>query len=212
MNSQNGLFNEFIRHLFPRMVRRRNLKITYTFCLGGLAFTAFMILIATGMLLLFYYRPSSEHAFDSILFIETSVPAGLYVRSLHRLASHAFLILIFLHMLRVVLTGAFRKPRELNWIIGFCLLSLSLFEAYSGYLLPMDQAALWATRTGMELIKIVPLGKIAVTILAPDGAGQPITLLRFYILHAVLIPLSLLLCSFLHFYRIRQNKEVLPYL
>ena len=126
MDAKNGLFNEFIRHLFPRMVRRQNLKITYTFCLGGLAFTAFIVLIATGLLLLFYYQPSSGGAFGSILFLESSVPSGLYVRSLHRLASHAFLVLIFLHTLRVILTGAYRKPRELNWIIGFFLLCLAL--------------------------------------------------------------------------------------
>jgi menaquinol-cytochrome c reductase cytochrome b subunit len=212
MENENGLFNEFIRHLFPRMVRRQNLKITYTFCLGGLAFTAFMVLIATGLLLLFYYQPSSGEAFSSILFLESSVPAGLYIRSLHRLASHTFLVLIFLHTLRVILTGAFRKPRELNWIIGFFLLCLVLFEAYTGYLLPMDQIAVWATHTGMELIKTVPFGKVSVQILAPDGVGQPISLLRFYILHIVVIPIALLLLSFLHFYRIRQDKEVLPYL
>ncbi|MFO7556898.1 MAG: cytochrome b N-terminal domain-containing protein [Desulfobacterales bacterium] len=212
MQNENGLFNEFIRHLFPRMVRRQNLKITYTFCLGGLAFTAFMVLIATGLLLLFYYQPSYAEAFGSILFLESSVPAGLYIRSLHRLASHAFLVLIFLHTLRVILTGAFRKPRELNWIIGFCLLCLALFEAYTGYLLPMDQLALWATQTGMELIKTIPLGEAVANILAPDGVGQPISLLRFYILHIVIIPVVVLLLSFLHFYRIRQDKEVLPYL
>jgi len=212
MQNENGLFNEFIRHLFPRMVRRQNLKITYTFCLGGLAFTAFMVLIVTGLLLLFYYQPSSAEAFGSILFLESAVPAGLYIRSLHRLASHAFLILIFLHTLRVILTGAYRKPRELNWIIGFFLLCLALFEAYTGYLLPMDQLALWATQTGMELVKTIPLGEAVANILAPDGVGQPISLLRFYILHIVIVPVTVMLLSFLHFYRIRQNKEVLPYL
>jgi len=146
MQNENGLFNAFIGHLFPRMVRRENLRITYTFCLGGLAFTTFMVLIASGLLLLFYYQPSSEHAFESILFLESSVPGGLFVRSIHRLASHAFLVLIFLHTLRVILTGAYRKPRELNWVVGFFILCLSLFEAYTGYLLPMDQLALWATR------------------------------------------------------------------
>jgi menaquinol-cytochrome c reductase cytochrome b subunit len=212
MQNETGLFNAFIGHLFPRMVRRENLRITYTFCLGGLAFTTFMVLIASGLLLLFYYQPSSEHAFESILFLESSVPGGLFVRSIHRLASHAFLLLIFLHTLRVILTGAYRKPRELNWVVGFFILCLSLFEAYTGYLLPMDQLALWATQTGTELIKTLPAGEAVVKILAPDGVGQPISLLRFYVLHAVIIPVAVLLLSFLHFYRIRQNKEVLPYL
>ena len=212
MQNENSLFNEFIRHLFPRMVRRQNLKITYTFCLGGLAFTAFIVLMATGLLLLFYYQPSSEGAFGSILFLESSVPAGLYVRSLHRLASHAFLVLIFLHTLRVILTGAFRKPRELNWIIGFFLLCLALFEAYTGYLLPMDQFAVMGdpNRNGTHQNR-----SYWKTGCEYSGAG------RYWaadfsaaFLHSPYChySCSVLLLSFLHFYRIRQNKEVLPYL
>ncbi|MBU0988336.1 MAG: DUF4405 domain-containing protein, partial [Proteobacteria bacterium] len=97
MKNENGLFNEFVRHLFPRVVRRSNLKITYTLCLGGLAFTAFMILVASGLLLMVYYQPSTERAFESILFLESNVPGGSYIRNLHRLASHVFLLFIFLH-------------------------------------------------------------------------------------------------------------------
>ena len=212
MKNENGLFNEFIRHLFPRVVLRRNLKITYTFCLGGLAFTAFMVLAASGLLLMVYYQPSTEHAFESILFLESNVSGGYYMRSLHRLTSHAFLLFIFLHTLRVILTGAYRKPRELNWIIGFTLLGLAVLEAYTGYLLPLDQLAVWSTQIGMELVKAVPMGTLLQAFLVPDGVGQPMSLMRFYVLHAVVIPVAILLFCFLHFYRIRQNKEVLPYL
>ena len=206
------MFKEFLKHLFPRLVLKSNLKITYTFCLGGLAFTAFMLLAASGLLLLFYYQPSPEKAFHSILFLESSVWGGRYLRSLHRLTSHCFLVLIFLHTLRVILTGAYRKPRELNWLIGFALLCLSIFAAYTGYLLPMDQLSLWATQTGMELVNSTFFGSIVTGILVPDGVGQPLSLLRFYILHIMLMPLSVLLLSFLHFYRIRKDKGVLPYL
>lgn len=212
MDTNNGLFNEFVGHLFPRRVRRRNLRITYTFCLGGLAFTTFLLLIVSGLLLMLYYQPSTERAFESILFMESAVSGGAYLRSLHRLASHLFLILIFLHTLRVLLTGAYRKPRELNWIIGFTLLCLAIFEAYTGYLLPLDQLALWSTQIGMELIKTTPWGNFIRLVLVPDGVGQPMSLLRFYVLHTVVIPVVVLLLCFLHFYRIRQNKEVLPYL
>lgn len=212
MKAENGLFNEFIRHLFPRVVRQSNLKITYTFCLGGLAFTSFMILVVSGLMLMVYYRPSTEGAFESILFLESSVPVGLYVRSLHRLTSHVFLALIFLHTLRVILTGAYRKPRELNWVIGFVLLCLAVFEAYTGYLLPLDQLAVWSTQIGMELVRSMPAGSVLYALLVPDGVGRPLSLLRFYVLHAVVIPVSILLLCFLHFYRIRQNKEALPYL
>jgi menaquinol-cytochrome c reductase cytochrome b subunit len=206
------LFKEFLQHLFPRLVLKSSLKITYTFCLGGLAFTTFMLLAASGLLLLFYYQPSPEKAFHSILFLESAVWGGRYLRSLHRFASHCFLVLIFLHTLRVILTGAYRKPRELNWLIGFSLLFLAIFSAYTGYLLPMDQLSLWATQTGMELIHSTFVGGMVVGILVPDGVGQPISLLRFYILHIMLTPLSVLLLCSLHFYRIRKDKGVLPYL
>jgi len=206
------LIKEFLKHLFPRVVLKSNLKITYTFCLGGLAFTSFLLLVASGLPMLFYYQPSPEKAFDSILFLESSVWGGRYLRSLHRLASHCFLVLLFLHTLRVILTGAYRKPRELNWLIGFTLLGLAIFAAYTGYLLPMDQLSLWATQTGMELVNSIFVGGTALGILVPDGVGQPMSLLRFYILHVVFAPASLLLLSFLHFYRIRKDKGALPYL
>lgn len=206
------MINEFLMHLFPRVVPRKNLTVSYTFCLGGLAFTSFMLLAASGVLLLFYYQASPEKAFSSILFLESSIWGGRYLRSLHRLASHFFLVLILLHTLRVVLTGAYQKPREWNWVLGCGLLLLAVFEAYTGYLLPMDQLALWATQTGMELAATVPMGSFVRGILVPDGVGQPMSLLRFYVLHIMLVPLGVLLLSFLHFYRIRKNKGVLPYL
>jgi quinol-cytochrome oxidoreductase complex cytochrome b subunit len=206
------LINEFLKHLFPRVILKKNLTLSYTFCLGGLAFTAFMLLAVSGLLLLFYYQPSPEKAFDSILFLESSIWGGRYLRSLHRLASHFFLILIFLHTLRVILTGAYQKPREMNWVIGCGLLLLSVFDAYTGYLLPMDQLSLWATQTGMELATTLPLGSFVRSILVPDGVGQPMSLLRFYVLHIMVIPLGMLLLSILHFYRIRKDKGVLPYL
>jgi len=206
------LINQFLSHLFPRVVLRRNLTFSYTFCLGGLAFTAFLVLAATWMLLLFYYQASPEKAFGSILFLERSVWGGRYLRSLHRMSSHFLLVLTVLHTLRVILTGAYQKPRELNWVIGCGLLLLSVFEAYTGYLLPMDQLALWATQTGMELVTTVPLGSYLRALLVPDGVGQPMSLLRFYALHIMLVPMSVLILSFLHFYRVRKNKGVLPYL
>lgn len=206
------MFKDFLYHLFPRVVLKRNLRITYTFCLGGLSFTVFIVLVASGLLLLFHYQPSPERAFESILYIESSVPGGRYIRSLHRLASHTFFILIFLHTLRVVLTGAYRKPRQMNWIIGFIILCLAVFEGYTGYLLPMDQLALWATQTGMKLLDSLPFGGIVHSFLVPDEVGQHLSLMRFYALHVMVLPLALLLLSFLHFYQIRKDKGILPYL
>lgn len=206
------MITEFLKHLFPRVVLEKNLRIRYTFCLGGLAFTAFLLMLASGMLLLVYYQPTPERAFNSILFLESSVWGGRYLRSLHRLTSHALLVLILLHTLRVILTGAWQRPRQLNWVIGCLLLFLAIFEAYTGYLLPFDQLAFWATQTGMELVTVLPFGAFLKSLLAPDGVGQPLSLLRFYALHIAIIPLSVLILSFLHFYRVRKNRGVLPYL
>ncbi len=203
---------DFVRHLFPRVVLERNLRLSYTFCLGGLAFTALLVMAVSGLLLLVYYQPTPDHAYRSVLFLESSVWGGGYLRSLHRLTSHLFLVLMGLHTLRVLLTGAWTRPRQLNWVIGCLLLLAGVFEAYTGYLLPFDQLAFWATQTGMELLASLPFGGALRSLLVPDGVGGGLTLLRFYALHIALLPLLLLGLSLLHFYRVRKNKGVLPYL
>jgi len=206
------MLSDFLKHLFPRVVPEKNLRFSYTFCLGGLAFSAFLVMLVSGLLLLVYYQPTPERAYNSILFLEGSVWGGRYLRSLHRLTSHTLIVLVLLHTLRVILTGAYQRPRQLNWVIGCLLLFLALFEAYTGYLLPFDQLAFWATQTGMELLATLPLGSFLRSLLVPDGVGQGLSLLRFYALHIAIIPLGLLALSMLHFYRVRKNKGVLPYL
>jgi quinol-cytochrome oxidoreductase complex cytochrome b subunit len=206
------MFREFIRHLFPQAVLSSNLKIGYTFCLGGLAFTAFLLLSVSGILLACYYQPSPERAYESILFLESEVYGGLYLRSLHRLASHLFLVLTFLHTLRVLLTGAYQDPRHMNWLIGCGLLGLGVFAGYTGYLLPMDQLAYWATRTGMELLRGLPFGESLHDVLVPDATGGGLSLLRFYVLHIAVLPTAILTLSYLHFYLVRKHKGLLPYL
>jgi menaquinol-cytochrome c reductase cytochrome b subunit len=206
------MLKELVKHLFPRLVREGDLRITYTFCLGGLAFTSFLVLTATGLLLLFYYSPAPQTAHASIQFLETGVWGGAYLRSLHRLASHALLVLVALHALRVVLTGAFLHPRKMNWIVGCSLLFLAVFGAYTGYLLPMDQLAYWATQTGMELVRALPLGDAIRSLLVPDEVGGPLSLLRFYALHVVIVPLAMVVLTMLHFFVIRRQKGLLPYL
>lgn len=205
------MFKEFIKHLFPRITIKKNLKFTYTLCLGGLSFTAFLILIISGILLALYYTPEPNNAYNSIIFIEENVSGGKYIRNLHRFASNTFLVLIFLHILRVIYTGAFLS-RKYNWVIGLFLLFFSIFTGYTGYLLPMDQLAFWATQTGAELIKILPFGDYIYNILIPDGVGGRLTLIRFYALHIIILPVSIIILSFIHFFRVRRDKGVLPYL
>lgn len=206
------MLKELAKHLFPRMILSDNLRIRYTFCLGGLAFTCLLVLGGTGLLLLFYYSPSPAGAHASIQFLERAVWGGGYIRSLHRLASHALLVLVALHTLRVILTGAFQRPRRLNWVVGCLLLFLCVFEAYTGYLLPMDQLAYWATQTGMELLRSFPFGAAARSVLVPDSVGGPLSLLRFFALHVAVVPLAVIGLSMLHFFIIRRQKGLLPYL
>ncbi|MFZ2491657.1 MAG: cytochrome b N-terminal domain-containing protein [Thermoanaerobaculia bacterium] len=206
------MVRELVRHMFPRSVPVDTMRITYTFCLGGIAFTCLLVLAATGLLLLFYYSPSPASAHGSIQFLESSVWGGAYLRSLHRMASHALLLLLALHTLRVIATGAFQAPRRFNWVVGCLLLFLCIFEAYTGYLLPMDQLAYWATQTGMDLLKVLPLGGSIRQVLVPDSVGGPLSLLRFYALHVAIIPISVFTLSMIHFFVIRRQKGILPYL
>jgi quinol-cytochrome oxidoreductase complex cytochrome b subunit len=206
------VIRDFLLHLFPRTVREEDLRLSWTFCLGGLAFTSFLVLAVTGGLLLFHYDPSPAGAYPSILFLESDVRGGAYLRSLHRLSSHALLVLLFLHSLRVAWRGAFAPPREMTWVTGALLLFASLLSAYTGYLLPMDQLAYWATRTGMELLRSVPPARPLLALLVPDGVGEARSLLRFYVLHAFLLPGAVAFLSGLHFFRIRKQKGVLPWL
>jgi quinol-cytochrome oxidoreductase complex cytochrome b subunit len=200
-----------LKHLFPRRVLESNLSITYTFGLGGLALTTLVLLAGSGLLLLFYYSPSPERAYASIQFLEIDVWGGGYLRSLHRLSSHALMILVVLHALRVVLTGAFKRKQRLNWIVGCLLLFLAVFAAYTGYVLPADQLAYWATQTGMELLRTLPMGGALRSLLLPDSVGGPLSLLRFYALHVVLLPVAMLALSMLHFFIIRRQRGLLPY-
>ncbi len=205
------MFKEFIKHLFPRITLKKNLHFTYTLCLGGLSFTAFIMLVISGVLLAIYYIPEPNQAYDSIIFIEENVTGGKYIRNLHRFSSNAFLILMFLHILRVILTGAFLS-RKYNWIIGLFLLFLSIFTGYTGYLLPMDQLSYWATQTGAELIKILPFGDYIYNIIIPDTIGGRLSLIRFYALHIIILPFLISTLSFIHFFRVRRDRGVLPYL
>lgn len=205
------MFKDFVAHLFPRVTIRKNLKIVYTFCLGGMAFTCFIILVLTGAMLLIYYIPSPELAYGSVVFLEEHVFGGRWLRNIHRLSCHVFLVLLFLHTLRVMLTGAFLK-RGGNWVIGMILLFLAVFSGYTGYLLPMDQLSFWATQTGMELLRALPFGSDIYDLMVPDSVGGPLTLIRFYALHVFILPVLTLAFSFIHFFRVRRDKGVLPYL
>ena len=117
------MFNNVFLHLHPVRIRRESLRITYTFCLGGLSFFLFLLLTMTGVLLMFYYRPATSVAYQDMKDLDTLVNFGLLLRNIHRYSAHGMVIVVFLHMLRVFYTGAYRPPREFNWAVGAILLS-----------------------------------------------------------------------------------------
>src|SRR5215470_7693161 len=122
------MFNNVFLHLHPVRIRRESLRITYTFCLGGLSFFLFLLLTVTGVLLMFYYRPATSVAYQDMKDLDTLINFGLLLRNIHRYSAHAMVIVVFLHMLRVFYTGAYRPPREFNWAIGAVLHVLPEFH------------------------------------------------------------------------------------
>src|SRR3989304_9223613 len=137
-------FSNVLYPLHPVKTRRESIKIRYTWCMGGTSLPLFVILSVTGVLLMFYYVPDARRAYQDIKDIMTVVSFGSTFRNVHRLAAHGMVFTVWVHMTRVFLTGAYKPPREFNWIIGVLLLVLTLLLSWTGYLLPWDQLALWA--------------------------------------------------------------------
>ncbi len=131
-------------HLHPTRIHKTHVRITHTYCLGGLSFFMFLGLTVTGVMLMFYYVPDVNRAYSDIAALETNVRFGILIRNLHRWMAHAMVITVLLHMMRVFYMGAYKPPREFNWVVGVILLVLTLLLSFTGYLLPWDQLALWA--------------------------------------------------------------------
>ncbi len=207
-------------HIQPTKVRPRSLKWTYTWGLGGLSFFTFLVLVVTGVLLMFYYRPTPHLAFRDIKDLTYAVTMGGFIRNLHRWAAQLMVLLVIAHMVRVFLTGSYKRPREFNWCVGVILLTLTLFLSFTGYLLPFDQLALWAVTVGTNMAGATPfLGNagpfgslmgmqmnndIRFTLLGGTTVGAN-TLVRFYVLHCVAVPLILGALVILHFWRVRKD-------
>ena len=126
-------------HLHPARVRRGALRFHFTLCAGGITFLLFLVTLLTGAILMFHYRPTPVHAHNDLVLLAQEVPFGALVRSLHRYAGDGMVIAVFVHMVRVLLTGSYKPPREVNWVLGVLLLVLTLAIAFTGYLLPWDQ-------------------------------------------------------------------------
>jgi quinol-cytochrome oxidoreductase complex cytochrome b subunit len=203
------MFNNVFLHLHPVRIRRESLKITYTFCLGGLSFFLFLLLTVTGVLLMFYYRPATAVAYADMKDLETVVTFGLLLRNLHRYAAHGMVITVFLHMVRVFYTGAYKAPREFNWIVGVILLTLTFLLSFTGYLLPWDQLAIWAVTVGTNMAGATPIigDSVKFAIVGGYEIGDN-TLIRWYVLHVIALPLLTALFMTVHFWRIRKDGGI----
>jgi quinol---cytochrome c reductase cytochrome b subunit, bacillus type len=169
--------------------------------LGSATLTAFLVQAITGVILAMYYKPEPRTAYASIQHITNDVTLGWLVRGMHKWGASVFIILLFLHMGRVFLFGAYKYPRELNWIVGVTLLLLGMLEGFTGYLLPWDQTAYWATIVGINLNGTAPiLGPYIASFLRGGAEIGPETLARFYSIHMLLIPGAIIALILLHLY------------
>src|SRR5438876_6075522 len=215
-------------HLHPVKVRKSGIRMRYTWCMGGITFFLFLVEVATGLLLMFYYHPTVEYAYVDIVDLREQVPLGV-MRELHRWGAHAMVITVWLHMLRVFMTGSYKPPREFNWNVGVLLLVLTLLLSFTGYLLPWDQLAMWAVTVGSNMARATPMlgnegpgsallsiGDIRLVHAGDDArffllAGKVVgagALLRFYVLHCVAIPIVAGTLMAVHFWRVRKDGGI----
>jgi quinol-cytochrome oxidoreductase complex cytochrome b subunit len=199
-------------HWFPAKVKFRSLAWSYSFWLGTISATLFGILSLTGVILMFLYVPSVERAYQSVKDLDYVVSFGRVLRNSHRMAAHLMVAVVFLHMVRVFLSGAYKRGlskysnRPLNWIIGMILLLLTFFLSFTGYLLPWDQLAYWAITVGTNIARAAPLvgETIRYFLLGGNSIGQS-TLIRFYVLHCFFLPTAVLFLFAYHMWRIRKD-------
>jgi quinol-cytochrome oxidoreductase complex cytochrome b subunit len=184
-------------------------KVSYTLCLGGLSFFLFILLTVTGIFLMFFYRPATATAWGNIQTLETAVTFGSLVRNMHRWAAHLMVLTVFLHMCRVFYHGAYKAPREFNWVIGVILLTLTLLLSFTGYLLPWDQLALWAVTVGTNMMGYTPVfgSSVKYVLLGSKEIGND-TLLRWYVLHVLLLPFVIVIFMAVHFWRVRKDGGI----
>lgn len=180
--------------------------LNWTNCFGGITFVCFSLQALTGILLAFYYKPSMAEAYSSVLRIMEEVPFGAFVRGLHAWTANVMIFMATLHMLKVFFISAYRPPREFTWVSGVFLFFVSVFFGFSGYLLPMNQLAYWATTVGAEIAGAFPVvGEYARLFLLGGGKIGGETLTRFYALHVLVLPAAIIVLLAAHFSMIRRQ-------
>ncbi|MFQ5560367.1 MAG: cytochrome bc complex cytochrome b subunit [Nitrospinota bacterium] len=178
--------------------------LNWTYFFGGLSLFLFMLQIVTGVLLLIYYQPTTGEAYNSVRNISYTIPFGWLYRGLHVWGANFMIVAVFCHMSRIFFQGVYKEPRELNWVIGVCLLLATLTFSFTGYLLPWTQLSYWATTVGTEFPAAVPIvGEYTRTLIRGGEEIGQITLSRFFVLHVTVLPLAVLGLVGLHLMIVR---------
>jgi quinol-cytochrome oxidoreductase complex cytochrome b subunit len=193
-------------HLLPVKVREASLRVRASYYLGSISFLLLMVLVISGILLMFYYHPAVPDAYRDMRDLRFVVSNGVFLRNLHRLAAQFMVMIVFGHMFHVFYRGGYKPPHEFNWVVGVVLLIVTLFLSYTGYLLPWDQLAFWAITVGTNIISAMPIigRRVRFESLGGNIVG-PNALLRFYVLHCVVLPLIAIVLVAVHFWRVQKD-------
>lgn len=204
-----AIFGNLFLHGIPVKVRESSLRVRATYYLGSFSFFLFLLLSVTGVLLMFYYHPAAPEAYRDMKDLQFVVSNGVFLRNLHRFGAHAMVIVVFWHMFHVFYRGGYKPPHQFNWVVGVGLLLVTLFLSYTGYLLPWDQLAFWAITVGTNIISYVPLlGKPMRYLLLGGHLIGENALLRFYVLHCIILPLGAVLLIVIHFWRVQKDGGI----
>ncbi len=186
--------------------------VNWLYCFGGITFFFFVLQAITGIFLMLYYVPSPDHAYESVQYITNTVHFGKIIRGMHHWTATLIVVTVVIHMLRVFWHGAYKAPRELNWVAGVCLFLLTMGFGFTGYLLPWDQKAYWATAVGTNIAGSVPVVGSFLLKLARGGTDLgAVTLVRFFDVHVALLPLFMVIFLAGHFFMIRRQGISRPY-
>ncbi|MFD1171718.1 menaquinol-cytochrome c reductase cytochrome b subunit [Oceanobacillus picturae] len=201
------IWRDIADHEVPEHVNPAHHFSAFVYCFGGLTFFVVVIQILSGMFLTMYYVPDIENAWKSVYYLQTEVAHGQIVRGMHHWGASVVIVMLLLHTLRVFFQGAYKKPRELNWIVGVLIFFIMLGLGFTGYLLPWDNKAFFATQVGLEIAEQVPfIGSQLKTLLAGDPSivGAQ-TLTRFFAIHVFFLPAALFGLMAAHFILIRRQ-------
>jgi quinol-cytochrome oxidoreductase complex cytochrome b subunit len=194
------------RTVYDQVFARKIPKVNWFYTLGSATLFVAINQMVTGILLSIYYVPSPDHAYDTVMFITYELPAGWFIRGLHHYGASAMVVLAVLHMVRVIIYGAYKYPREVTWITGVFLLLITVGFGFTGYLLPWDQKAYWATTVGTKIAGTPPvIGDFILRVIRGGPELSEVTLARFFGVHVWVLPATLLLLLGVHLYLVIRN-------